>query len=522
MSTVVNSEREDRQQPTGIAMPGAWLLGQRDPSRPAIVMEGETTTFGELVSKANQLSNKFADLGLTRGDVVAGLLLNGTEFYEITLACTQSGLYFVPINTHLAGPEVEYIVRDCDASVLIVHAELADKVVGRIEDAVPHRVVIGSAPADWSSYEAFTLFADETPATRSLGSAMMYTSGTTGRPKGVRRPMIDATPESPLQATGPFFGNVGIPHGPGRHLVCSPVYHAAPGGVSLSLLHAGHTLYVLPGFDAETVLRTISDKAITSSHMVPTHFQRLLDLPAGVRDSCDISSVDVLFHAGAPCPPATKRAMIGWFGPVLVEYLGSTEGLVCVCSTAEWLEHPGTVGRPDPSAVMLRGLDGEQAPPGEEGAIYFKTSPFEYLGDPEKTAAAQWGEFTTSGDVGRFDDDGYLYILDRRVDLILTGGVNVYPAEVEGALLEHPGVADVGVIGVADPEWGQRVVAVVQLASGFISDSDEDLRAKLDQHVREQIAGFKRPREYIFTQDFPRSAAGKVSRQKLRELANGQ
>ncbi|WP_220388498.1 AMP-binding protein [Rhodococcus globerulus] len=520
MSTVVNSEREDRQQPPGFSMPGVWHLGQRDPSRPAIVIEGKTTTFGELVSKVNQLSNKFADLGLTRGDVVAGLLLNGTEYYELSLACTQSGLYFVPINTHLAGPEVEYIVRDCKASVLVVHAELADKIVGRVEDAVQHRVVIGNAPADWSSYESFTLFSDDTPAARSLGSLMMYTSGTTGRPKGVHRPLTDATPESALEPNRLFFEAVGIPAGPGRHLVCSPVYHAAPGSVSLSLLHAGHTLYVLPGFDAEKVLRMISDSAITTSHMVPTHFQRLLDLPADVRNSCDISSVDVLFHAGAPCPPATKRATIDWFGPVLIEYLGSTEGLVCVCSTAEWLEHPGTVGRPRPDTVVLRGLDGEQAASGEEGTIYFKASPFEYLGDPEKTAAAQWGDFITSGDVGRFDEDGYLYILDRRVDLILSGGVNVYPAEVEGALLEHPGVADVGVIGVSDPEWGQRVVAVVELASGF--NDNEDLRTKLDQHVREQIAGFKRPREYIFVVDFPRSAAGKVSRQKLRELANGQ
>ena len=195
-------------------------------------------------------------------------------------------------------------------------------------------------------------------------------------------------------------------------------------------------------------------------------------------------------------------------------------GARCTCSSAEWLEHPGTVGRPNPDAVVLRALDGEQAAPGEEGTIYFKSGPFEYLGDPEKSAAAHWGDFATSGDVGRIDDDGYLYVLDRRADLILTGGVNVYPAEVEGALLGHPGVADVGVIGVSDPEWGQKVVAVVQLAPGF--SDDDGLRVALDQHVREQIAGFKRPREYIFVDEFPRSAAGKVSRKKLRELADDQ
>lgn len=521
MSTVVNSEREDPQPLSDPSTPGAWLLGQRDPTRPAIVIDGKTKTFGELISKVNQLSNKFTAVGLRRGDVVAGLLLNGAEYYEIALACTQSGLYFVPINTHLAAPEVEYIVRDSNASVVIVHAELADKVVGRVEDAVQHRVVIGSAPADWSSYESFTDVSDDTPATRTLGSLMMYTSGTTGRPKGVRRPLPDATPESSLAMAAQYLPTVGIlPGQPGRHLVCSPVYHAAPGGNSMFLLHSGHTLYVLPGFKAEDVLRSISDNAITTSHMVPTHFQRLLDLPAGVRVAADVSSIQSLLHAGAPCPPATKRAMIDWFGPVLWEYLGSTEGQVATCSTQEWLEHPGTIGRPAPGAVVLRGLDGELAAPGEEGTIYFKASPFEYLGDPEKTAAAFWGDFATSGDVGRFDDDGYLYVLDRRADLILTGGVNVYPAEVEGALLEHPGVDDAGVIGVADPEWGQKVVAVIQLASGF--NGDDDLRTALDQHVRDQIAGFKRPREYIFVQDFPRSAAGKVSRAKLRELANGQ
>ena len=521
MSTVVNSERGDHQQPPNPSTLGAWLLGQHDPTRPAIVIDGKTKTFGELISKVNQLSNKFASLGLRKGDVVAGLLLNGAEYYEIALACTQSGLYFVPINTHLAGPEVEYIVRDSQASVLVVHAELADKVVGRVEDAVQHRAVIGSAPANWSSYESFTDVSDDTPAARSLGSLMMYTSGTTGRPKGVRRPLSDATPESSLESGVQHLSKVGIPPGkPGRHLVCSPVYHAAPGGNSLFLLHAGHTLYILPGFNAEAVLRTIGESAITSSHMVPTHFQRLLDLPADLRDSADVSSLQAILHAGAPCPPATKYAMIDWVGPILWEYLGSTEGQVCTCSSAEWLEHPGTVGRPNPDAVVLRALDGEQATPGEEGTIYFKSGPFEYLGDPEKSAAAHWGDFATSGDVGRIDDDGYLYVLDRRADLILSGGVNIYPAEVEGALLGHPGVADVGVIGVSDPEWGQKVVAVVQLAPGF--SDDDGLRVALDQHVREQIAGFKRPREYIFVDEFPRSAAGKVSRKKLRELADDQ
>ena len=521
MSTVVNSEREDPRQPSEPSVPGAWLLGRSDPTRPAIVIDGKTKTFGELISKVNQLSNKFTAVGLSRGDVVAGLLLNGAEYYEVTLACTQSGLYFVPINTHLAAPEVEYIVRDSNASVLIAHAELADKVVGRVENAVQHPVIIGSAPANWTSYETFTDVSDNTPADRSLGSLMLYTSGTTGRPKGVRRALVDATPESSLEAYAQYLPTVGIAlEQPGRHLLCSPAYHAAPGGTSLIVLHAGHTIYILPGFNAEDVLRSISDNAITTSHMVPTHFQRLLDLPAGIRVGADVSSMQALLHAGAPCPAATKRAMIDWFGPVLWEYLGSTEGHVATCSTQEWLEHPGTIGRPAPGAVVLRGLDGEQAAPGEEGTIYFKAGSFKYLGDPEKTAAARWGDFTTSGDVGRFDDDGYLYVLDRRADLILTGGVNVYPAEVEGALLEHPGVDDVGVIGVADPEWGQKVVAVIQLASGF--SGDDGLRTALDQHVREQIAGFKRPREYIFVDDFPRSAAGKVSRAKLRELANGQ
>ncbi len=521
MSPLVDREFDERPQPPDTPLVGAWLLGQHDPSRPAIVAEGRTTTFGELISRVHQLTNKFVDLGLRRGDVVAGLLFNGVEYYEIALACLQGGLYFVPINTHLAAPEVEYIVRDCQASVLVAHAELAGKIIGRIEDVVPHPVAIGAAPANWCTYEAFSRFhTDEPPATRSLGALMLYTSGTTGRPKGVRRPISDVAPESSLDTVSSLLSTVGVPEGPGRHLVCSPVYHAAPGGISLNLLHAGHTLYVLPSFDAETVLRTIGETAITSSHMVPTHFHRLLGLPADLRGSCDISSMRSLIHAGAPCPPATKRAIIDWFGPIVWEYLGSTEGFVSSCSTQEWLEHPGTVGRPKPGVVAPRAPDGDRALRGVEGTIYFRASPFEYLGDSAKTAAAQWGDYTTAGDLGYLDDEGYLYLLDRRGDLILTGGVNVYPAEVEGALIEHPAVADTGVVGVPDRDWGQRVVAVVQTAPGF--DGNENLRAELDQHVRSRLAGFKRPRDYIFVADFPRSAAGKVPRHQLRELVAHQ
>jgi long-chain acyl-CoA synthetase len=302
--------------------------------------------------------------------------------------------------------------------------------------------------------------------------------------------------------------------------VCSPLYHAAPGGHALGFLHAGHTVVIQPRFDPESVLRDIERYRVTTSHLVPTHFLRLLRLPGQIRGRYDLSSLEALIHAGAPCPVQVKQQMLDWLGPVVWEYLGSTEGSVTRVSPQEWIAKPGTVGRPLPGlTVRILGPDGAEQPRGEAGMIYFgypgRAPSFEYHHDPAKTAAGRAGNLVTAGDYGYLDDDGYLFLLDRRTDLIISGGVNIYPAEIEQHLLTHPSVDDVAVVGVPDPEWGHSVLAVIQ-PSAQASAGDE-LAASLLAYCGEGLASFKRPRRIEFVSDFPRTETGKVQRRVLRE-----
>jgi long-chain acyl-CoA synthetase len=312
-----------------------------------------------------------------------------------------------------------------------------------------------------------------------------------------------------------YLGGFGLVPGPGVHLVCSPLYHAAPCHFSLQALHLGHAIVIHRKFDAEAVLADIERYQVTSTQMVPTHLHRMLRLPADVKDKHDLRSIQVMLVAGAPFPPEEKRAAIDWLGLVVWEYLAATEGMVCRVSPAEALAHPGTVGRPE--AVMLLDEDGNQVPAGEAGTIYFPSQvPFEYLNDPAKTGAAVRADgWATVGDIGRLDEDGYLYLLDRRVDLIISGGVNIYPAEIEQRLITHPAVADVAVVGVPHPDWGHQPVAIVQLEDGWAGGPD--LAARLDAHCRDGLASLKCPARYEFRESLPRTASGKLLRRMLRE-----
>ncbi|MFI7638694.1 AMP-binding protein [Nonomuraea sp. NPDC049400] len=471
-------------------MRGFYEIAVNDPERPALLGDAGTT-YGELLARVNRASNGLASRGVAPGDCVVTVLRNGLDALTMMLATYQNGAYLVPVNWHFTAEEIGYIVADCGAEVVISPEALT---VGEL---------VSGQPAD-------------APAHRRAGSMMLYTSGTTGRPKGVRRRLLDLTPEElyPILMRK-SWRHFGLPFG-GVHLVCSQLYHSAPYGQAMMALQLGHSIVAPERFEAAEALRLIERYRVTNAFMVPTMFHRLLGVPD--RESYDLSSLTHLYHGAAPCPPATKKAMIDWLGPVLWEYYGSTEAAVAtMVSSEEWLARPGTVGRAlDGMTFTIVGEDGREAGPGSPGLVYIGgINRFEYHGDPDKTAAAMLGQAYTPGDIGYLDADGYLFLLDRRTDLIISGGVNIYPAEIEAALLEHPSVADVAVIGVPDPEWGHKVVALVQPAPG-VAGGDE-LTAELLRHCAPRLARLKHPRVIEYRESLPRTPTGKLSRRDVRE-----
>lgn len=498
---------------------GAYAIGARYPDRIAIVAaDGATTSFGQLLERSNRLSNALRALGLRDGDVVAFLLRNEPAFFEVALGVEQVGMYRVPINAHLTPTEVAYIVRDSGARVLVASHDLAAALDPVLDELVEHRFAVGTPPTGWHDYGAWLAAADAgVPADRRSGATMGYTSGTTGAPKGVRRPLTAILPEEVMPAmVDRLMRPFGFRPLDGVHLVMAPLYHAAPNTFAVNTLHLGHTVVVQPRFDAEAFLATVSKHQVTSTHLVPTHFHRLLELPEQTRAAANLSTLEIVIAAGAPFPPNLKAQALAWLGPVIWEYLGSTEGLVSVISPTEALAHPGSVGRP--ADVKILDEDGEPVATGKEGLIYFPAGqpPFRYHNDPQKTAATVRADgYATAGDLGRIDPAGYLYLLDRRVDLIITGGVNVYPAEVEQHLVEHPAVEDAAVVGMPDAEWGQKVVAVVQLAAG--KHGHEQTSAQLDAYCRASLTGAKCPRRYEFVDTLPRTETGKLLRRVIRD-----
>jgi long-chain acyl-CoA synthetase len=487
----------------------------RTPDQPAILSPAGTRTFAELDANANRFARALRGRGLVPGDAVALIAGNRPVFVETVFACQRAGYRLTPVNWHLTAQEASYVVDDCEAKALVTTGDL----VGVAAEARSNARACTVAFLDEGTCEGFESFdaalAVET-ATRLPdpvpGTTMLYTSGTTGRPKGVHRSAraASAVPSVNLGGYAEQGGDV--------HLCTGPLYHAAPLAFSLNIpLTFGATVVLMEGWDALEALRLIDEYDVTHTHMVPTMFHRLLSLPEEIRAAYDVSSLRYVLHGAAPCPLSVKRRIIEWLGPIVWEYYAATEGVGSLVDSATWLEHPGTVGKPlFPDQVVIGDDDGNQLPTGEVGLIYLnagETTRFSYFRDAAKTAAAFRGEYFTLGDVGFIDDEGFLFLTDRSTDLIISGGVNIYPAEVDAVLFEHPAVADVAVIGVPDEEWGEVVLAVVELQSGV--EQSEVLVDELIAHCRARLAHFKCPRDVAFVDALPRAENGKIYKRRL-------
>ncbi|MEU8204859.1 AMP-binding protein [Streptosporangium sp. NPDC049046] len=505
---------------TAAAPVGFAAVAAADPDRVAVIdTDGTSMTFGELARRVNQLSRALRESGLRPGECVVAMLPNRRAYYELRLATFQVGLYFTPVSHHFTAAEIAYILRDSGAGAVVLDASLIDVVAPALAevDLDPRRrISVGGTPG-WVDYEALLAGYSTAPLEDPIaGEYMGYTSGTTGRPKGVRKGLPGRAPAVSAFTLG-FMGRLGIRPGREVHLAAGPLYHAGPGTFSFMALQFGHTVVVAERPRPEKILALIERHRVSVTFTVPTVVHRLLRLPEEVRARYDVSSMRAMVLSGASCPPEVKRAAIAWFGPVVCEFYGTTEGSAAALNSEEWLSKPGSVGHPLPGMrLRILDADGVELPTGEIGNVYFMPPvPFEYHNDPDKTASAMRDGFFSAGDLGYLDADGWLYIVDRRVDLILSGGVNVYPAEIEVALITHPAVADVAVIGVPDPDWGQRVVAVVQPEPG--TRAGDALAEELTEHCRAVLAGYKVPKAFEFRGELPRNGAGKLRRSEVRE-----
>ncbi|OBH26254.1 acyl-CoA synthetase [Mycobacterium sp. E1715] len=500
------------------------------PERPAVILaeSGKVLTYRQLDDNSAALARVLYDAGLRRGDVVALLSDNAAEVFEVYWATQRSGLYITAVNHHLTAREAGYIVRDSGARALIASAALADLAidVSAQVEGPGLRLAFGGDVDGFACYKTALAEAGPRLPREPSGAVMLYSSGTTGFPKAVKPPLphrrVDE-PGDPIVAMASHFYGITASD---VYLSPAPVYHAAPLRWCGMVQALGGTVVLAKKFDAESTLRYIEHYRISVAQLVPTMFVRLLKLDESIRGRYDLSSLRMLMHSAAPCPIDVKRAMIEWLGPIVYEFYGSTEahGLTFIDSE-QWLTHPGSVGRSVLGVLHICGDDGTELPVGAVGTVYFERDhlPFEYHDDPDKTAAARHPEhpfWTTVGDLGYLDPDGFLYLTDRKSFMIISGGVNIYPQEVENALALHPAVLDVAVIGVPHPEMGEEVKALVQLAPG-VSGTDA-LAQDLIDYVRDRIAHYKAPRSVDFVDDLPRTPTGKLAKTRLRQAVTAR
>jgi long-chain acyl-CoA synthetase len=501
---------------------------EQDPTRPALVDERGSTPWADLDRRVNRLVHALRDLGTQPGDTVALMCANRREAFEITLAAMHMSLVVVPVNWHWVADELAYVLTDSRASVLFVddlHLEVA-RAATRDLPTCRHRIVIGAAPEPTDGFTPYEQLvasgSPDEPEGQSSGGPMFYTSGTTGFPKGVRGTLTRyGLPPTIFQLIGgSITGMLGIPDA-GVTLLTGPMYHSAQWISSMAPLVMGSTVVMRHRFDAGEVLELIDRHAVTNVHLVPTQFIRLLNLPDATRAAFDGESLVVVAHGAAPCPLDVKRRMLEWWGPIITEYYGGTEGgFLSMITGTEWLEHPGSLGRETAMTELLVVNDeGQPAGIGEPGQIYFRSKvggDFEYHNAPDKTSAAHLEPGVgTLGDIGYLDGDGYLFLSDRKIDMIISGGVNIYPAEIEGVLSSHPAVNDAAVFGIPNDEMGEEVKAAVELVPGI--DKSDELAAELTSFVRQHLAGYKAPRSVDFVDELPRHPTGKLFKRSLRD-----
>lgn len=488
------------------------------PDKPAAIFpqSGGEISFGELDAQANRAAHVLRGLGVARGDCVGLSITNRPEFLAAMLGVQRIGAYYVPLSTKLSRDDLAYIVADAAIKVLVISsgcfaleapgalAGLSARIVG---------IDVPDASLDWRA------LTDQAPATLpdapSAGRVMLYSSGTTGRPKGIRKPLPDGAFDAVEGANRAVAAGYGM-EGNAILLSPCPLYHAAPHRYVSAALHAGVTVIIHARFDAAEVLAAIAAFRCTHSLWVPTQFHRLLQLPDAVRNAADVSSLRFAIHGAAPCPPLIKRRMIAWWGPVLDEYYSGSEGVGTTRITSqEWLEHEGSVGRPSGCRIHILGPDGEELPVGSTGDVYFEgDNAFEYWGDPAKSRGVVSKQgWRTFGDVGHVDGDGYLYLTDRRHFTIISGGVNIYPQEIESVLLEHPAVRDAAVIGVPHEDYGQAAKAIVELLDP--AQASPELAGALLLHVRTRLGPVKTPKSLAFQDRLPRHDTGKLYKAEL-------
>ncbi len=504
---------------------GFWNFAEADPDGIALVTPDERLIArADLAKASNQVARGLRALGLETGDSVAVVLENGEAIIELYLACFQTGLYLVPINNHLAGPEIAYIVENSEAKVFVGSTAFTDTVVRAGEEmAIPpsHRFAIGGLAGfnDYADIKAGQSDAPLEDEIRTAGAVMNYTSGTTGRPKGVRRPLAPMDPNLIGGLFSAFHQMFGVtPADNNVHIVGSPLYHTAVLMFAGSSLHLGHTVVVMEKWKPEEMLRLIDKYNVTTSHMVPTQFSRMLQLPKDVREKYDCSSTRAMVHAAAPCPVPIKRQMLEWWGSSIWEYYAATEGGGTIVTPDEWLQKPGTVGKAWANAeIKIFDEDGNEMPANEPGTVYMRRgdADFEYYKDKDKTDKARLGNYFTVGDIGYLDEDGFLFLNDRKNDMIISGGVNIYPAEIESTLITHPKVGDVAVFGIPNDDWGEEVKAVIEPMPG--ETPGEALTDEILAWAADKLAKYKTPRSIDYIEEMPRDPNGKLYKRKLRD-----
>ena len=503
------------------------IHAQSRPDALALIManSGERVTYGELEARANRGAHALRALGLATGDTICMVCDNRPDFFDIFWATQRSGIVLVPTSTRLKADEIAYIVNDSGSKALLIAdtlGEVAQQLAAKRGEmpALEHIFAIGDLPAlpgwrELCAAQPATPIADE-----ALGLRMAYSSGTTGRPKGIRN-ALPSSGSDPVQAQGGvlLYGKL-YPFGPDTvYLSPAPLYHAAPMGFTTTTQCLGGTVVVMEKFEPEAFLANVDRFGATLTQVVPTMFVRLLELPEEVRAKYDLSSLKAVIHAAAPCPIPVKQAMIEWLGPIIEEYYAGTEGCGFVAvSSREWLERPGTVGSAIHGRIRICDDDGNELPAGDVGTIYFSDGPaFAYHNAPEKTASSRnplHPDWATLGDVGRVDAEGYLFLADRKDFMIISGGVNIYPQEVENLLIGHPQVADVAVFGVPNATFGEEVKAVIQPARW--ENAGPQLAQELIEWCRERLADVKCPRSVEFMCELPRAETGKLYKKELR------